>query len=62
MKNINPIWVVNHIQYKSARGRGYGELRVLKDNGDGTFKGECKRSGIIYMSLNKDDFYFFEFV
>lgn len=44
-----------------ARNVLYGELRVLGDNGDGSFQGESIRYGTIYRKLNKSEFYFYEF-
>lgn len=44
-----------------ARNALYGNLRIIKDNGDGTFQAESLKTGFIYKKLNKTDFLFYEF-
>ena len=44
-----------------ARNSIYGELRIIRDNLDGTFQAQNLSLGLIYTKLNKSDFYFYEF-
>ena len=44
-----------------ARVRVFGEVRVIRDNGDGTFTGESVTGMGTYSQLCIEDAYFFEF-